>query len=150
MQMMKHFCTSRAMPGMPYFGRGANRLQPISVRDVAACFVKCLAMPETEGKTYELGGPEQLTWKELYDACASAIAGRSRRKLPVPVPLAKVAARTIVPLLPAWVMPFKFGVDEVQMSQEDSTCQTAPIEEAFHIRLSSFREELGRYADQIA
>ena len=53
MRMMKFFCTSRLrQPVMPYFGRGASRLQPVSVLDIAACFVRCLSLPETMGQTY--------------------------------------------------------------------------------------------------
>lgn len=150
MEMMKFFSTSLLrQPVMPYFGSGENRLQPVSVRDVAGCFVRCLTMPETEGKTFDLGGPEQFTWKQLYDICAQTITGRKRLKVPVPVPLAKLAAVTIMPLAPSFLVPYKFNVAQVQMSQEDSVCDIAPIEQTFGIKLRSFREELAQYADQI-
>ena len=78
MQMMKFFSTSNVLqPVMPYFGSGENLIQPIHVRDVAACFVKSLSMPETERQVYELGGPDQPSWKELYDVCDEE--NRSRR-----------------------------------------------------------------------
>jgi NADH dehydrogenase len=149
MQMMKFFATSLRQPVMPYFGRGDRSIQPVHVKDVAACFVGALSRPETILKTYDLGGPERYTWKELYDTCALAIAGRKRVKVSVPVLLAKLAARTIVPLMPAVMVPYKFNVDQVIMSQEDNVCDTAPAIEAFDVRLRPFRAELERYADQI-
>jgi uncharacterized protein YbjT (DUF2867 family) len=150
-EMMKFFSTSKVrQPIMPYFGSGTAMLQPVSVRDVAFCFVKCLAMPETIGKVFELGGPERFTWKQLYDTCAEAIAGHRRLKLPVPVPVAKVLARTIMPFAPSLLVPYRFNVDQVIMSQEDSICDTGPVEKTFGIRLRDFRSELSFYADQIA
>lgn len=149
MQMMKFFATSMRQPVMPYFGSGDTRLQPVDVRDVATCFAKCLGMPETIGKVHELGGPERLTWKELYDTCSEAITGRRRLKVSVPVPMAKILARTVMPIAPSFLVPYRFNVDQVLMSQEDSVCDTQPIEETFGIKLRNFREELSYYADQI-
>lgn len=150
MQMMKFFCTSRLrVPAMPYFGSGNARVQPVYVRDVATCFVKALSMPQTIRQVYELCGPEQFTWKELYDISAEAIIGRRRLKVPVPVVLGKLAALTVVPLLPSFVLPYKFDVGQVQMSQEDSVRDPRPVEETFGIRLRHFREELATYANQL-
>ena len=150
MRMMKFFCTSRVrQPVMPYFGSGNTLIQPISVRDVATIFVRALTLPATIRQTYELGGPERFTWKELYDVCALAIIGRTRRKVSVPVPLARLAARTIVPLLPRVLVPYKFNVAQVQMSQEDSICNAGQIEEVFGLRLRDLRSDLAQYAELI-
>jgi len=148
-QMVKYIVTSRVVPAIPYFGTGTHRLQPISVYDVATCFAKCLKMPETYCMTYELGGPEQLTWKELYDACALAIRGRPKLTLPIPVPIATIAARVLVPLIPSAIMPYKFNVAQIQMSQEDNVCDSTLVERTFSIQLRNFRDELLRDANQI-
>ena len=39
--------------------------QPIAVDDVVAYLVGVLAVPETAGETYEVGGPEVLTYREI-------------------------------------------------------------------------------------
>lgn len=150
MRMMKFFCTSKIrQPVMPYFGSGTNLCQPVSVRDVAACFVGSLSLPETIGRIYELGGPEQLTWKELYDLCAERIVGHPRLKLSVPVFAARWLARTIIPLAPSVLVPYKFNVDQIQMSQEDNICDITAVEETFGIQFSDFRRDLAEYADRI-
>lgn len=149
MRMMKFFCTSWRQPVMPYFGSGTTRIQPVSARDVAACFVAALSKPQTIGKTYDLGGPGRYTWREFYDVCAEAIVGRRRLKVPVPVWVAKLMARTIVPLTPSFLMPYKFNTDQIQMSQEDNVCDIAPIEHDFGLKLRDFREELAEYAQRI-
>ncbi len=150
MQMMKFFSTSLRQPVMPYFGSGESQIQPVSVRDVAACFVKCLSLPETAGREYGVGGPERMSWKQLYDICSLSIRGRRKLKVPVPVPVAKFLAAVVMPFTPSILVPYKFNVGQVQMSQEDSVCDTAPLERDFGIRLRDFREELAGYADLIA
>ncbi|MEE8170784.1 MAG: complex I NDUFA9 subunit family protein, partial [Phycisphaerae bacterium] len=157
MQLMKTFVTMRPVwqfgfipqqiPVIPYFGRGDARIQPVSVKDVAHCFAACLDMPETFGRFYELGGPEALSWKALYRMCRQTIPGAVGFKpmVSLPVPLAKLAAATVMrtPLVP---VSMRFNVGQVQMSQQDSVCDTAPVEEAFGIRLRDFRFELSHYA----
>jgi NADH dehydrogenase len=153
MQMMKFFSTSSArQPFMPYFGDGGRRLQPVSVKDVACCFVAAISNEATVGKSYDLGGPEAYTWKELYDLCALAIAGRKRLKIGVPVPVAKLLALTImkVRVWPStWLIPYPFNLGQVAMSQEDSVCDPTPVEKTYGIKLRNFREELTQYANQI-
>lgn len=155
LRMMKRFARPPIRPGyellhlgMPYFGRGQARLQPISVRDVAECLVRCLGLAETVGQTYELGGPEVFTWKQFYEVCALAICGRRRRQIRVPVFAARLLARTVMktPLVPALL---RFGTDEVLMSQEDSICDVGRIEQTFGLRLRDIRKELAAYAELI-
>ncbi len=149
MEMMKYFSTSLMQPVMPYFGAGENQLQPVDVRDVATCFAKCLSMPETIGQIYDMGGPERFTWKALYDVCSLSITGRKRVKVSVPVPVAKFLAKAVMPVAPSILVPYKFNEGQVLMSQEDSICETGPVEKTFGIQLRDFREELNNYAERI-
>ncbi len=73
----------RMMPVLPVFGPDA-KLQLVWVDDVAEAIVTALADPAKHGgKTYELGGPEQLTMLEINERIAEA-QGRSRTFLPMP------------------------------------------------------------------
>ncbi|MGQ9651464.1 MAG: complex I NDUFA9 subunit family protein [Phycisphaerae bacterium] len=151
MRMMKSFCMGGLrQPVMPYFGSGTARIQPVSVRDVATCLVGALMRAQTVEKTYDLGGPTPYTWRELYDICAEAIAGHRRAKVPVPVFLAKLIAQTVVPLTPSFLLPYRFNVDQIQMSQEDNICDIGPVQRDFGLRLRDFRQEVATYASQIA
>lgn len=58
--------------------------QPIAIADVVSYLVGVLDVPETAGDTYEIGGPEVLSYQELLRRTA-AIAGRSLHIIPVPV-----------------------------------------------------------------
>jgi uncharacterized protein YbjT (DUF2867 family) len=99
-----HFFTGWAAmaqrsPVLPLIGGGATKFQPAHVDDVAAAIAKILKRSETAGKTYELGGPEVYSFKELLELLLAA-AGWRRALLPIPFPLADVLAG-ILELLPA-------------------------------------------------
>lgn len=60
-------------PAVPVL-RGAMRMQPVYVGDVAAAVVKAVADPERfGGRTLELGGPEVMTFMQFHRRLADAI-----------------------------------------------------------------------------
>lgn len=153
MELMKTFACSLLPPVMPYFGDGSHRLQPVDVRDVAECFVKALSLVNTIHRTYTLGGPRSFSWKELYQTCQRLIPGAKQWKPTIgqPVALAKFLAMTVMKL-PMPIAKFdklRFNTAQVQMSQEDSTCDIAPAESDLGISFRDFETELACYADQI-
>ncbi len=77
-------------------------MSPVSVKDVAACFVAALADPETIGKTFELGGPEALSWGEMVSRIADA-RGRRKSMVTMPIGIMKVGATLFdwLPFFPA-------------------------------------------------
>jgi uncharacterized protein YbjT (DUF2867 family) len=58
--------------------------QPIAIRNVLEYLIGCLKHEETIGKTFDIGGPQVLTYQELMDTYAEE-AGLGKR-LVVPVP----------------------------------------------------------------
>lgn len=60
-----------------------TRSQPIAVSDVLKYLTQALAMAQTAGKTYEIGGPDVLSYRELMLGYARA-RGLKRQMLIVP------------------------------------------------------------------
>ncbi|MDO8629249.1 MAG: NAD(P)H-binding protein [Phycisphaerales bacterium] len=157
MQLMKRFMCGLVPPIVPYFGSGTAKLQPVSVKDVAYCFVQSLFEPATIGKVIPLGGPRAYSWIELYNACRALMPGAKRWKPLVsqPVPIAKAAALLSTPVmgLVEMIVPrlglFRFDAGQVQMSQEDSVCDHTIAEKLFNIKMRNFEQELEVYAGQI-
>jgi uncharacterized protein YbjT (DUF2867 family) len=58
--------------------------QPIAIDDVVAYLVGVLDAPETAGRTFEIGGSEVLTYREMLETTALA-TGQQLRVVPVPV-----------------------------------------------------------------
>ena len=63
----------------------SNRIQPIAVRDVLRYLVGSADMPPDVSRTFDVGGPDVLTYGELMQAHAR-VAGLPRRLI-VPVPV---------------------------------------------------------------
>jgi uncharacterized protein YbjT (DUF2867 family) len=134
---------SRFAPFLPVIGSGTARMQPVPVHVVADAFVKALTEPAAIGNTYDLAGPDELTFLEALDAILDS-AGRRRPKIHVPVPLARSGAA-----LMEWLLGRMLRIappltrDQIQMLQEDNTGDPTPAVELFHLRMPSFREGLG-------
>ena len=54
-------------PVLPLVGGGKTKFAPIYVGDVAKAIVKALELNNSEPKIYELGGPENYSFKELME-----------------------------------------------------------------------------------
>lgn len=81
----------RILPVLPLVGGGVNRLQPVYVGDIARAIADAVDGKTKAGATYELGGPEVLTMREIIELIL-AITQRKRTLVPLPFPLAKFQA----------------------------------------------------------
>ncbi|MDX2169358.1 MAG: NAD(P)H-binding protein, partial [Deltaproteobacteria bacterium] len=82
----------RGLPLMPVIGNGRIEIDPIHLDDVCAVIEACLARDDVLGRTYDLLGPERVSFDDLLRRIAAAI-GVERRLLHVPGPLALALAR---------------------------------------------------------
>jgi len=82
---------ARIAPVTPVIGSGRQRIQPIWVDDVAAYFAAGVEKPEAGGRVFELGGPDAVTWNELWARLKRAL-GIRRPTMHVPVRLMRVNA----------------------------------------------------------
>jgi NADH dehydrogenase len=57
----------RFAPVTPIIGRGSQRLQPIWVEDLAEHYRLALTEPAAANRTFELGGPEAVSWNEFWE-----------------------------------------------------------------------------------
>jgi uncharacterized protein YbjT (DUF2867 family) len=80
--------------------RAWNRTQPIGIDDVLFHLVACLDLPGAVNATFDIGGPDVLTFGELVAACA-VVAGLPRPVLvPVPLSAPRLTARALGAVLP--------------------------------------------------
>ena len=75
-------------PFLPLVGGGKTKFSPIYVGDVARAIVKSLELNNSEPKTYELGGPENYSFKELMEILLIEIK-KKRFLVPIPYGFAK-------------------------------------------------------------
>ena len=81
------------------FGRGDNPISFVSVRDVAALLAAAVLDPGVQGRSLDLGGPEDLTFTELAMQVQRA-DGRTGAPRHVPPAALRLAAQTVGRLSP--------------------------------------------------
>jgi uncharacterized protein YbjT (DUF2867 family) len=62
-----------------------TRIQPIAVKNVIEYLIGCLMNPETAGKTFDIGGPEILTYKAMMHMYAEARGITKRLIIDIPL-----------------------------------------------------------------
>lgn len=62
-----------------------TRVQPIAVRDVLHYLVGVAALPAAVSRTFDIGGPDVLTYRQMMQRYAAAVDLPPRRIIPVPV-----------------------------------------------------------------
>jgi uncharacterized protein YbjT (DUF2867 family) len=82
----------RRLPVYPMFGDGRTRLQPVYVEDVAEAITRALLQTESRAITYECGGPNIYTYKNLLQALAAEV-GSKAILFPLPFPAWHALAR---------------------------------------------------------
>ena len=82
---------ARMSPALPLIGGGATRMQPVYVGDIATAVADAVDGKTKAGATYELGGPEVLTMREIMEIIL-ATTERNRMLVSLPFGLAKFQA----------------------------------------------------------
>jgi uncharacterized protein YbjT (DUF2867 family) len=132
----------RWSPITPVVGDGNQRLQPIWVDDVAAFFAESVSAAGVGGRTFELGGPDVVTWNELYDRIRKVL-GKRRPTFHIPVGLLRAGAT-----MTDWLPFAPITRDQLKMLVEggDQVCDPAPAIEAFGVTPVGLDEQLRRAA----
>jgi NADH dehydrogenase len=82
---------ARLAPVTPITGPGTQRIQPIWVDDVAEYFARAVDLDAATNRTFELGGPDAVTWNEFWERLKRALGVR-RPSVHVPLGLMRVNA----------------------------------------------------------
>lgn len=104
------------VPMYPLPGGGnRTRFQPIHVEDLVPMLVAAVETDDHVGETYEVGGPEVLTLREVTDLVYEA-EKKGISIVPLPMPLAKVGL-TVLGAVPG----FPMGPDQYRSLSFDNT-----------------------------
>ena len=114
-----------------------TKIQPIALRDVLTYLSGCLLADETAGKTFDIGGPEILTYRQMMQDYAEARGLAKRFIFRVPF---------LTPLLSAYwvdlVTPVPSGVAHplIEGLKNEVTCQENSIDQYIFIQKTPFKE----------
>jgi NADH dehydrogenase len=106
---------ARMLPFLPLIGGGATRMQPVFVGDVASAIADAAEGKARAGATYELGGPEVMTMREILAFILRTIE-RKRALVPLPFPIARLQSF----FLQFAPQPLKLTPDQIELLRTDN------------------------------
>lgn len=130
----------RLSPVLPIIGSGRSKIQPIFINDVVTCMVKAMKDDRFLNRSFEIGGPEELTYEQVTRTIAETF-GIKRPVLHMPLFFMKTVAalgETVLSKPPV-------TADQLIMLQEDIVCDMKDIRDAFGVEPTEFREGLKKF-----
>jgi NADH dehydrogenase len=82
---------ARLAPVTPITGSGTQKIQPIWAGDLAEYFDKAIDLEAATNRTFELGGPDVVTWNEFWERL-KRVRGIKRPSVHVPMSLMRLNA----------------------------------------------------------
>ena len=128
----------------PRWVRSIN--QPIAIRDVIAYLVGCLAHEETVGETFDIGGPEVITYRDLLDIYAREAGLRKRLIIPVPVLTPTLSAYWIHLISP---VPTSIALPLTEGLTSDAVCTENRIRDIMPRKLLNCHEAIRLALDRL-
>jgi uncharacterized protein YbjT (DUF2867 family) len=107
----------------------STRCQPIAIKDVISYLAGCLDNEETTGKTFDIGGPDILTYREMMERFAG-FADRKLFILPVPLLTPRLSSywvALITPVKPSVSMPLIEGLANEVICRNHSIRDIIPL-----------------------
>jgi len=105
--------------------------QPIGIRNVLDYLVGCLETPATAGGTFDIGGPEVLTYRELMGAYAQEAGLPRRWVIPVPILSPRLSSywiHLVTPIPAELARPLAEGLSNRVVCREHRIREMVPVE----------------------
>lgn len=123
-------------PVVPVIDGGKTLMQPVSLANVVGPMARAVTMPETQGKTFEIGGPEKLTFLDVMYKVA-----RYYGVWPNTMAVSSVFARPMVKFAQRF-RSFPLTLEELYLLLEDNVCDPTTFTEAFGVTLDTYTDKV--------
>lgn len=108
----------------------STRCQPIAVADVIAYLIGCLKNERTFGGTFDIGGPDIITYREMMERFAT-LEGKHLTIVPVPFLTPKLSSYWVAlfsPVPPSVSMPLIEGLCNEVICRDNSIRELIPLQ----------------------
>ncbi|WP_027183292.1 SDR family oxidoreductase [Desulfovibrio inopinatus] len=116
-----------------------TKSQPIAVSNVLNYLVDCLDHPETIGQTFDIGGPDIVSYEELFHIYAEEAGLGKRFIIPVPVLSPKLSSYWVQFVTP---IPASLAVPLISGLRNEAVCRENRIREIIPQTLLPCRETI--------
>ncbi len=126
-----------------------NPVQPIGIRNVLNYLQGCLEHDEVKGQTFDIGGPDIVSYRQLFDIYTEEAGLHHRLVFPVPVLTPKLSSlwiHLVTPVPAAIARPLAEGLRNPVICQENRIRSIIPQEllscrETIRLALQKVRQE---------
>jgi uncharacterized protein YbjT (DUF2867 family) len=115
-----------------------TKCQPIAVDDVVEYLAQCINLKETEGKTFDMGGPDVLTYLDMMRKYAK-ILNKSVRIIIIPFLTPRLSSYWVDLVTPVRASLARPLIDSLK---HDATVEDDSIRKVIPIQLKSFEEAI--------
>ncbi len=115
-----------------------TKCQPIAVDDVVEYLARCISLKETEGKTFDIGGPDVLTYLDMMRKYAK-ILNKSVRVIIIPFLTPRLSSYWVDLVTPVRASLARPLIDSLK---HDATVEDDSIRKVIPIQLKSFEEAI--------
>ena len=129
------------LPVMPAPKWTHVRTQPISMADTLGYLAGVLEHPETAGQTYDIGGPDIVSYEDLFAIYAEAAGLRKRLLIPVPFLSLGLSAKVIGLITP---IPGALARPLIEGMRNEVVCSENRIRNIIPLQLTPVRVALER------
>ena len=122
----------------------STKCQPIAVADVINYLLGCLRDERTSGGTFDIGGPEILSYRQMME-CFARLHGKRLLIVPVPLLTPKLSSYwvgLVTPVKPSISMPLIEGL------RNEVVCRDTLLRDLLPFPLTPFDEALRRTLDE--
>lgn len=127
----------------------SNPVQPIAITNVLNYLQGCLEHVEVKGQTFDIGGPEVVTYRRLFDLYAEEAGLRRRLIIPVPVLTPKLSSywiHLVTPVPAAIARPLAEGLRNPVVCQDNRIRSLIPQDllncrETIRLALQKLRQQ---------
>lgn len=121
---------------VPVIDGGKSLLQPVALHDVANAMARSLVMPETQGKEIEVGGPDRMSFIDIFWAVAKHYG-----VWPNTMSLSSLVAKPLVKF--GQKLPnFPISYEELLMLLENNVCDNSEFVRMFNIKLDTYADKI--------
>jgi uncharacterized protein YbjT (DUF2867 family) len=109
----------------------SNPVQPIAIRNVLGYLQGCLERDEVKGRTFDIGGPEVVNYRRLFDIYAEEAGLPHRLIIPVPVLTPRLSSywiHLVTPVPAGIARPLAEGLRNPVVCQEHRIREIIPQE----------------------
>lgn len=127
-------------PVLPLPGEGNAKFQPVYIKDWLRCIRRVLDVPENFAGTYDIGGPEYLTYREIVEHLSKAM-GYKKPVFSIPMGFMKLSTSILERFLPSPPVTS----DQLRLLEQDNIGELDAVERHFGFAPMKFDDMLREF-----